>query len=209
MVKAWATDYRNMWAEGEIFIKYYTELTSRFSRVSFDTEKLNCKHREEFALLSFIPNKEEFSFIWIQLASSCQTFYKIHLLYMYCWMEYVQCKRSVALSSSSALRAFFHSRWGISSWGKSHGCISVWLLDYCNLDATLQSTVTPNSCIGRKIFEYIEYWPHMSMKCSELWWMSNGSQLGKVQITRVTQEESWHLVRRSFLLYLYACNGAL
>ena len=30
-----------MWVEGEIFIKYYTEITSRFSRVSFDTKKLN------------------------------------------------------------------------------------------------------------------------------------------------------------------------
>ena len=34
-----------MSAEGEIFIKYYTEITSRFSRVSVDTEKLNWKHR--------------------------------------------------------------------------------------------------------------------------------------------------------------------
>ena len=41
LVKAWVTDYRNMWAEGEIFIKYYTKITSRFSRVSFDTEELN------------------------------------------------------------------------------------------------------------------------------------------------------------------------
>ena len=54
-----------MWAEGEILIKYYTEITSRFSRVSFDTEKLSWKHREVFAPLSFIPN-EEFSFIWVQ-----------------------------------------------------------------------------------------------------------------------------------------------
>ena len=54
-----------MRAEGEIFIKYCTEITSRFSRVSFDTEKLNWKHREVFAPLSFVPNKEEFSFIWV------------------------------------------------------------------------------------------------------------------------------------------------
>ena len=66
MVKAWVTDYRNMWAEGDIFIKYYTEITSRFSRLSFDTEKLNWIHREVFAPLSFVPNKEEFSFIWVQ-----------------------------------------------------------------------------------------------------------------------------------------------
>ena len=38
-------------------MNYYTEITSRFSRVSFDTEKLNWKHREVFALLSFVPNK--------------------------------------------------------------------------------------------------------------------------------------------------------
>ena len=55
-----------MWAEGEIFIKYYTKISSRFSRVSFDTEKLNQKHREVFASLSFIPNKEECSVIWVQ-----------------------------------------------------------------------------------------------------------------------------------------------
>ena len=45
MVKPWVTHYRNMWAEGEIFIKYYAEITSRFSRVTFDTEKLNWKHK--------------------------------------------------------------------------------------------------------------------------------------------------------------------
>ena len=47
-------------------MKYYSEIASRFSRVSFDTEKLNGKHREVFAPLLFIPNKEEFSFIWVQ-----------------------------------------------------------------------------------------------------------------------------------------------
>ena len=46
-----------MLAGGEIFIKYYTEVTSRFSRVSFDTEKINWKYREVFAPLSFVPNK--------------------------------------------------------------------------------------------------------------------------------------------------------
>ena len=53
-----------MWAESEICIKYYTEITSWFSRVSFDTEKLNRKHREVFAPLPFVSNKEEFSFIY-------------------------------------------------------------------------------------------------------------------------------------------------
>ena len=42
------------------------KIPSRFSRVSFDTDELNRKHGEEFAPLSFIPNKEEFSFIWVQ-----------------------------------------------------------------------------------------------------------------------------------------------
>ena len=55
-----------MLAEGEIFIKYYSEIPSTFSRVSFDTYKLKEKHREVFAALSFIPNKEKFSFIWVQ-----------------------------------------------------------------------------------------------------------------------------------------------
>ena len=32
-VKAWATDCRHIWAVGEIFIKYYTKITSGFSRV--------------------------------------------------------------------------------------------------------------------------------------------------------------------------------
>ena len=55
-----------MRAEGAIFIKYYSEIPSRFSRVRLDTEKLNGKHREVFGSLSFVPNKEEFSFIWVQ-----------------------------------------------------------------------------------------------------------------------------------------------
>ena len=33
---------------------------------SFDTEKLNGKHREIFAPLSFVPDKEDFSYIWAQ-----------------------------------------------------------------------------------------------------------------------------------------------
>ena len=55
-----------MWVEDEIFVENYPKITSRFSRVSFDTEKLNWKHREVFAPLPFVPNKEEFSFIWVQ-----------------------------------------------------------------------------------------------------------------------------------------------
>ena len=52
--------------EGEIFIIYYSEIPSRFTRVSFDTENLKGKHRDVFAPLSSIPNKKEFSFIWVQ-----------------------------------------------------------------------------------------------------------------------------------------------
>ena len=54
-----------MWAEGEIFVKNYPKIPTRFSRVSFDTEKLNMKHREIFASLSFISAKEEFTLIWV------------------------------------------------------------------------------------------------------------------------------------------------
>ena len=55
-----------MWVEREIFLKYYSKITSRFCRASFDTENLHRKHREVFALLSFVPDKEDFSFIWVQ-----------------------------------------------------------------------------------------------------------------------------------------------
>ena len=55
-----------MWAEGEILVEYYSKILSRFVWVRFDTEKLNRKHKEEFALLSFVLDKEEFSFIWVR-----------------------------------------------------------------------------------------------------------------------------------------------
>ena len=42
--------------------EYYTKISSRFYWVKFDTEKLNRK-QEEFPLLSFVPDKEEFRFI--------------------------------------------------------------------------------------------------------------------------------------------------
>ena len=66
MVKAWATDCWYIWAKSEIFVKNYPKIPSRFSRVSFDTEKLNRKHREVFAPLSFIIDKEKCSFFWVQ-----------------------------------------------------------------------------------------------------------------------------------------------
>ena len=42
-------------------VKYYSRIPSRFGRVSFESKKLNRKHREVFAPLSFIPDKEEFN----------------------------------------------------------------------------------------------------------------------------------------------------
>ena len=51
----------------EIFIKYYSEISSRFCWVSFHTKRRNRKHRVIFAPLSFIANKEEVSLIWVQL----------------------------------------------------------------------------------------------------------------------------------------------
>ena len=66
VVKVWSADSRYMRAEGEIFVKYYSKIPSRFCRVSFDTEMLNRKHRGIFAPLSFIPHKDEISFIWDQ-----------------------------------------------------------------------------------------------------------------------------------------------
>ena len=45
MVKAWVADFWYMWAEGKIFIRYYSKSLSRFCWVSLDTEKLNRKHR--------------------------------------------------------------------------------------------------------------------------------------------------------------------
>ena len=52
-----------MWAVGAIFVKYYNKIPSRFCRVMFGTEKLNRKHKREFAPLSLIPAKEKISFI--------------------------------------------------------------------------------------------------------------------------------------------------
>ena len=43
-------------------VQFLSNITPKIlCRVSFDTEKLNRKHREVFALLSFVPGKEEFS----------------------------------------------------------------------------------------------------------------------------------------------------
>ena len=54
-----------MWAEGEIFVKYYSKIQSRSCWVKFDKENLNRKHGEQFIPLSFIPDKKEFSFVWV------------------------------------------------------------------------------------------------------------------------------------------------
>ena len=66
MVKTWAAHWQHMWLEGESFAKNYPKIPNRFCRVTFDTEKLNGKYREGFAPLSFVPDKKEISFIWIQ-----------------------------------------------------------------------------------------------------------------------------------------------
>ena len=61
------------------FYQYY--FYQYYSKISFDTEKLNRKHWEVFAPLSFIPNKEEFSFSlfidihdWIEAKHDCKPF---------------------------------------------------------------------------------------------------------------------------------------
>ena len=66
MVKAWAADCWYIRAEGDIFVQNYPKILSRFSRDSFNTVKLNRKHREIFAPLLLVPNKKEFGFICVQ-----------------------------------------------------------------------------------------------------------------------------------------------
>ena len=41
MIKAWAADRWYMWLEGDIFVKYYSQIPSRFSLVNFDTYNLS------------------------------------------------------------------------------------------------------------------------------------------------------------------------
>ena len=77
VVKAWATDCWYMWGEGKILIKYYSEILSRFNRVSFDAEKLNRKHTEVLASLSFVPDKQEFVFIYVHF----------QLIWRHPWMD--------------------------------------------------------------------------------------------------------------------------
>ena len=48
-----------------IFINYYSKILSTFFWVSVDAEKPSMKHGGVFNPLSFVPDKEEFSFIWI------------------------------------------------------------------------------------------------------------------------------------------------
>ena len=55
-----------MWTEGEIFIKYYSKIPSRFCWISFDSEKLNREQRGICSAVQFVHDKEEFSFIWVQ-----------------------------------------------------------------------------------------------------------------------------------------------
>ena len=49
-----------------VLSKMFAEISSRFFRVSFDTEKLNRKNRGEFVSLLFVPDKEKFSFMFVQ-----------------------------------------------------------------------------------------------------------------------------------------------
>ena len=53
-------------------MKSYANIPSRFGLVSFETGKLNGKHRDILAPLSVVPDKEEFSFIWVQFQFICQ-----------------------------------------------------------------------------------------------------------------------------------------
>ena len=57
---------RLLLVESEIFVKYYSKIPRRLCWVRFDTKKLNGKHEEVFAPLSFVPDKEEFNVIWVQ-----------------------------------------------------------------------------------------------------------------------------------------------
>ena len=42
--------------EGEICVKYYSKFRAKFCLVNVVTDKLSRKHREVFALLSFVPD---------------------------------------------------------------------------------------------------------------------------------------------------------
>ena len=88
MLKAQATDCWYMWAKDDIFIKIYSKLSSRFSRVSFDPEQLNRKHREVFGPLSFVPNKEEIGYIWVHFQ-----FFRRHpwIHIGQTWVQTIQC----------------------------------------------------------------------------------------------------------------------
>ena len=50
----------------EIFIKNYSQDFEQILLGKFSHQKLNRKYKELFASLSSIPNKEEFSLIWVQ-----------------------------------------------------------------------------------------------------------------------------------------------
>ena len=49
-----------------ILINNYTKILSRFCWDIFDTNKYSRKHRRILDLMSFNPNQQEVSFIWIQ-----------------------------------------------------------------------------------------------------------------------------------------------
>ena len=90
-----------IWAKGGFFlVKYYTEIMSRFSRVSFDNEKLNGKHREVFALLSFIPYKKDFRFYLGSVA-------------VYSSTSMTGQRPNITVSSSSLKESSIRTRWAI------------------------------------------------------------------------------------------------
>ena len=65
MVNASAAHCWYIWVEGEI-CQILLQHSKQILLGQFDTENLIRKHREVFAPLSFVLDKEEFSFIWLQ-----------------------------------------------------------------------------------------------------------------------------------------------
>ena len=93
VVKIWPADRTYLWAKSDNFVNY-SKIPSRFSCVSFNTKKLNRKCREIFALLSMVPDREEYRFIWLQ-------FQFIHwhpwLDKGQAWLQTIQCCSTVTL----------------------------------------------------------------------------------------------------------------
>ena len=82
-----------MWAEVEVFVKDHSKIASIYCWVSFNTQKLYWKHRKIFAPLPFIPNEEEFRFIWVQFQFICRHPW---LDRSQAWLQTIQCCSRVA-----------------------------------------------------------------------------------------------------------------